>query len=77
MFVEDVLFFVRFLPESLEFSGGFNDLHTKSYQNVLSGNGFEVEDNRSAIRTVENMSQMKIDSNISDAHPLFKEKFDL
>jgi len=63
--------------ESLEFSDGFTDLHTKSYQNVISGNGFEVEDNRSAISTVENMSKLKLDLNISDAHPLFKEKFDL
>lgn len=39
--------------EELEFSGGFTDLHTQSYQNILAGNGYGVEENRTAIETVE------------------------
>ncbi len=39
--------------EELEFSGGFTDLHTQSYQNILAGNGFGIEENRTAIETVE------------------------
>lgn len=39
--------------EELEFSGGFTDLHTQSYENILAGNGFGIEENRAAIDTVE------------------------
>ncbi|MEP2735224.1 MAG: Gfo/Idh/MocA family oxidoreductase [Erythrobacter sp.] len=38
--------------ENLEFSDGFTELHTKIYEDVLSGGGFGVEENRVAIETV-------------------------
>jgi UDP-N-acetyl-2-amino-2-deoxyglucuronate dehydrogenase len=38
--------------KSIEFSTGFADLHTKSYQHILDGNGFGIEDARTAIETV-------------------------
>ncbi|NBU36348.1 MAG: gfo/Idh/MocA family oxidoreductase [Bacteroidetes bacterium] len=38
--------------EQFEFSEGFTDLHTISYREVLSGNGFSLEDTRSSIDTV-------------------------
>lgn len=38
--------------EELEFSGGFGDLHTKSYEAILNGRGFGIEDARQAIETV-------------------------
>jgi UDP-N-acetyl-2-amino-2-deoxyglucuronate dehydrogenase len=38
--------------EQIEFSGGFTDLHTVSYQEILAGRGFGLEDNRTAIETV-------------------------
>ncbi len=38
--------------EEIEFSGGFTDLHTRSYEELLGGRGFGVEDNRVAIETV-------------------------
>jgi UDP-N-acetyl-2-amino-2-deoxyglucuronate dehydrogenase len=38
--------------EEIEFSGGFTDLHTRSYQLILEGKGFGLEENRSAISTV-------------------------
>ncbi|SLN74436.1 UDP-N-acetyl-2-amino-2-deoxy-D-glucuronate oxidase [Falsiruegeria litorea R37] len=38
--------------EEIEFSGGFTDLHTLSYQEILKGRGFGVEENRVAIQTV-------------------------
>jgi UDP-N-acetyl-2-amino-2-deoxyglucuronate dehydrogenase len=46
--------------EELEFSGGFTDLHTQSYQNILAGRGFGIEENRSAIKTVEAIRSNKI-----------------
>lgn len=38
--------------EEIEFSGGFADLHTKSYQEILEGRGFEMEKVRPSIETV-------------------------
>lgn len=38
--------------EEIEFSGGFTDLHTRSYEEILAGRGFGVEENRVAIQTV-------------------------
>ena len=38
--------------EELEFSEGFTDLHTKSYQEVLGGNGFGIEAARPSIQLV-------------------------
>lgn len=56
--------------EELEFSGGFTDLHTQSYQNILSGNGYSVEDNRAAIETVEFIRVAKVTQNPEISHPL-------
>lgn len=39
--------------EMLDLTTGFTDLHTKSYQEILAGNGFGIEDTRQAIRIVE------------------------
>ncbi len=38
--------------EEIEFSGGFGDLHTRSYQEILAGRGYGLEANRTAITTV-------------------------
>ena len=38
--------------DELEFSEGFTDLHTTSYRDILSGNGFGLNDARSSIETV-------------------------
>jgi UDP-N-acetyl-2-amino-2-deoxyglucuronate dehydrogenase len=56
--------------EELEFSGGFTDLHTQSYQNVLAGNGFDIDENRVAIKTVENIRIQDIVEAGEKAHPL-------
>ena len=38
--------------EQLEFSEGFTDLHTTSYQEILAGRGYGLEDARHCIETV-------------------------
>ncbi len=38
--------------EEFEFSEGFTDLHTLSYQEIIKGNGFGLEDTRHAIEIV-------------------------
>jgi UDP-N-acetyl-2-amino-2-deoxyglucuronate dehydrogenase len=56
--------------EELEFSGGFTDLHTQSYQNVLAGHGFDIDENRVAIETVENIRVQDLVEAGEKAHPL-------
>lgn len=45
--------------EEIEFSKGFTDLHTLSYQNIISGNGYGLKDAKSSIEVV---SQIRIKS---------------
>ena len=56
--------------EELEFSGGFSDLHTKTYELILSGNGYGIEENRAAIETVEAIRSAELLSSPSVAHRL-------
>jgi len=56
--------------EELEFSGGFTDLHTQSYERILAGNGYGVGENRAAIVTVETIRSAEILSSPSAAHSL-------
>lgn len=39
--------------EEIEFSEGFTDLHTVSYQEILAGRGYGIEDARHCVETVE------------------------
>lgn len=55
--------------EELEFSGGFTDLHTQSYQRILSGEGYGVVENKAAIQTVERIREMDIVQNPENPHP--------
>ncbi len=56
--------------EEFEFSGGFNDLHTISYQGVLEGRGFGLEDARQAIETVYAISKATPVGLTGEYHPL-------
>ncbi|SNR14884.1 Gfo/Idh/MocA family oxidoreductase [Tenacibaculum jejuense] len=49
--------------EEIEFSKGFTDLHTKTYEEVLLGNGFSLKDARSSIETVYNIRNAKVVNN--------------
>jgi UDP-N-acetyl-2-amino-2-deoxyglucuronate dehydrogenase len=55
--------------KELEFSGGFTDLHTRSYQHILNGQGFGLEDNRTAIETVSQIRTMPISKKTEMYHP--------
>lgn len=39
--------------EEIEFSEGFTDLHTVSYQAILNGKGYGIEDARHCVETVD------------------------
>lgn len=46
--------------KSLDFSDGFRDLHTKSYEEILAGRGFTVEDCYPSIRLVDDLRKRKV-----------------
>jgi UDP-N-acetyl-2-amino-2-deoxyglucuronate dehydrogenase len=54
--------------EEFEFSGGFTDLHERSYQEVLAERGFGIDDNREAINTVAKMRCCEL-TRAGDLHP--------
>lgn len=41
--------------KEVEFSGGFTDLHTVVYQEILDGHGFGVDDVRSSVQAVQQL----------------------
>ena len=45
--------------EEIEFSGGFTDLHTRSYEEILKGKGFSLEDARRSIEIVHKIRDFK------------------
>lgn len=58
--------------DNFEFSGGFTDLHTVSYQNILSGKGFRIKEAKQSIEMVHairNTNPIGIKGNY---HPLLK-----
>ena len=58
--------------EEFEFSDGFTDLHTRSYENILAGNGFGIDHVRSPIETVYNIRNSRPVGLKGDYHPLCK-----
>lgn len=59
----------------IEFSGGFTELHTKSYEEILKGNGFGLEDARKSIDIVHEIRNSETILPGSDkVHDLFYEK---
>ncbi|MGJ8530545.1 MAG: Gfo/Idh/MocA family protein [Alphaproteobacteria bacterium] len=55
--------------KEIEFSAGFGDLHTSSYQAFLDGYGFGIEDVRSSVETVYAIKDCEIIEPEQDAHP--------
>lgn len=53
----------------LEFSGGFTELHTESYKQILAGNGFGLEENRVAVQTVSDIRHMSVSKRNELCHP--------
>jgi UDP-N-acetyl-2-amino-2-deoxyglucuronate dehydrogenase len=55
-----------------EFSGGFTELHTRSYEHILAGNGFRIAEAEKAIQTVYNIRQQQPLGLKGEYHPLAK-----
>ena len=58
--------------DELEFSGGFTDLHTRVYEQILAGNGYGLEDSRKAIEIVHTIRNSEPIGLKSDFHPMAK-----
>ncbi len=60
--------------EEIEFSGGFTELHTKSYEAILKGGGHGLEDARQSIQIVHDIRNTEISPMLEDYHPMLKSK---
>jgi len=58
--------------EDIEFSGGFKDLHTRSYEEILKGNGFGLEDAYSSISIVSEIRKLEPIGLQGEYHPFSK-----
>jgi len=58
--------------EEIEFSDGFNDLHTESYRQLLAGNGFGMKEARSSVEIVHQIRNSTPIGIKGDYHPLLK-----
>ena len=58
--------------EEIEFSGGFTDLHTRSYEEILKGNGFGLDEAYGSIRTVSTIRNLDPIGMKGDYHPFVK-----
>ena len=56
--------------EEIEFSGGFTDLHTVSYEEILNGNGFGINDVLPSIEIVSTIRNAEPVGLIEDSHPI-------
>ena len=61
--------------EEIEFSGGFTDLHNRSYEEILAGRGFGLEENRVAIETVSHIRNAVPLGLHGEYHPFLKRTF--
>ncbi len=62
--------------EEIEFSGGFTDLHTKSYEEILKGNGFGLKEARNSIEIVSTIRHLEPVGLKGEYHPFCKKVID-
>lgn len=58
--------------EEIEFSDGFTDLHTQSYEEILKGKGFSVRDALPSIRIAHSIRHTTPIGLVGEYHPLCK-----
>ncbi len=58
--------------EEMEFSGGFTDLHTRSYEEILRGNGFGLDEAYGSIECVSDIRKMDSLGLQGEYHPFCK-----
>ncbi|MEL6717646.1 MAG: Gfo/Idh/MocA family oxidoreductase [Bacteroidota bacterium] len=60
--------------EDIDFSGGFEDLHTKSYEKVINGNGFAIKETKRSIELAYQIRNAALVDDIVNQHELCKVK---
>lgn len=61
---------IQIAGDELEFTGGFTDLHTESYRNILAGNGFGIQNAKPSIEMVHYIRNAEIVTTMKDCeHP--------
>ena len=55
--------------KELDFSLGFNDLHTESYKDILQNDGFGIEDNKPVMKLLEDINNLEIVNKGAVFHP--------
>ncbi len=63
---------IKIDQEEIEFSGGFTDLHTEVYKNIIAGKGFSLEDTRRSIETVFTIRTAEPTGLRGEYHPFCK-----
>lgn len=58
--------------KEIEFSGGFTDLHTMVYKDILSGGGYGIEDDRPSIELVHAIRESEPVKKPDNYHPFLK-----
>ena len=58
--------------EEFEFSNGFTDLHTRSYEAILAGHGFRIAEAKECIQTVYDIRHAVPVGLTGDYHPMAK-----
>ncbi len=58
--------------EEIEFSGGFTDLHTRSYEEIIKGNGFGLDEAYGSIQTVSAIRNIEPVGLVGEYHPFCK-----
>lgn len=61
---------LRIGEQDFEFSAGFDDLHTRSYAEVLTGRGFPIDEARAAISMVHAIRSQAVVPLHEQSHPL-------
>ena len=62
--------------EEIEFSGGFTDLHTRSYEEILKGNGFGLDEAYASISMVSTIRKLDAIGLQGNYHPFCKKVLD-
>ena len=62
--------------KEIEFSGGFTDLHTVSYKEILRGNGFGLSDAKQSIEIAHKIRNARAIGLKGDYHPLAKKEIE-
>jgi UDP-N-acetyl-2-amino-2-deoxyglucuronate dehydrogenase len=58
--------------EEIEFSEGFTDLHTRSYEEILAGKGYGIDAVRPSIEIVSSFRTKPVELRAGDQHPFVR-----